>query len=273
MMRVGWIQTQPIYGNPAANLASVEARMSGAGADLWVLPELFSTGYLFGSREEAARLAESIPDGPTTQGLIALAGRAKCAIVAGLVERTADGRLFNAAVGVNADGMRAHYRKIHLFDLEKTWFEPGDRGFQVVSLGGAQVGIMICFDWRFPEAARALALRGAQVIAHPANLVQPYCQASMITRAMENRVFTITANRIGVERRGDVSLTFTGASRIVGPDGRVLSDGAPDRVGLNVVTIDPAKADDKMVTERNHLLTDRRPEHYYETGGGNLTLF
>jgi predicted amidohydrolase len=261
-MRIGWIQTRPTYANAAANLDSVADVLKAMPADVWVLPELFSTGYVFGTREETERLAEPIPDGPTTRGLCELAGRFGCSLVAGIAEKTDDGRLFNSGVAVDRTGLRAHYRKIHLFDWEKEWFDSGDTGLVVCDLAGARVGLMICFDWRFPETARTLTLLGAQIIAHPANLVHPYCQEAMVTRALENRVFTVTANRIGTETREGITLSFTGRSRIVAPDGSILSDGPISKTGFDVVEIDPSEADDKLVTPRNDLIADRRPIHY-----------
>jgi len=262
-MRLGYVQNHPLYGVREENVRMLESVVSAAGpADLWVLPELFASGYLFGSRSEAERLSEPVPDGATTAALIRLARETGAAFVAGLAER-AGGRVFNSAVAVDPTGVRALYRKIHLFDREKEWFDPGDLGFPVIPLAGARVGIMICFDWRFPEAARTLALGGAQLIAHPSNLVLPHCQDAMVTRAIENRVFTATVNRIGVERAGDGSqLTFTGRSRIVSPGGSVLAEAPATEIAAGVVELDPAEADDKRATARHDLLADRRPEHY-----------
>ncbi|MBM3286666.1 MAG: acyltransferase [Candidatus Eisenbacteria bacterium] len=266
-MRVGWIQTEPVYGDTRANLRQVESVVQSREADLWVLPELFATGYLFGGRAELSRLAEAIPAGPTTQEMIRLSRSAGCAFVAGIAEGAPSGMIFNAAIAVDPAGLRALYRKIHLFDLEKEWFDPGDTAYPVVSIAGARVGMMICFDWRFPEAARSLALAGAQIIAHPANLVHAHCQNAMVTRAIENGVFTVTANRTGAESRGDASLVFTGRSRIVAPDGRILSDGPAQEPACDVVELDPTAADDKRVTPRNDLLGDRRPA-FYRSGPG-----
>ncbi|MBM4397491.1 MAG: acyltransferase [Deltaproteobacteria bacterium] len=262
MLRLGWIQTLPVHGDPAANVAAVEPALLSGEADLWVLPELFSTGYLFDDRADLARVAEPVPDGPTARALVSLAVRGRCAVVAGVAERGDDGRLFNSAIALDGGGVRAVYRKVHLFDLERRLFDPGDLPFPVLGLAGARVGLMICYDWRFPEAARTLALAGAQVIAHPSDIVQPHCQAAMVTRALENRVFTVTANRVGTEERGDHRVEFTGGSRVVGPDGRVLSDGPVDRPASGVAEIDPAEADDKRATATNDLFADRRPEMY-----------
>jgi len=261
-MQLGWIQTAPVYGEPRVNLSAVEAVIREQKADLWILPELFSTGYLFGSREELESLCEPVPYGPTVGALVDLAGESETALVAGIAERGEDGKLYNTAVAIDAGGVRARYRKIHLFDLETIWFDSGNLPNPVVPLAGARVGLMICFDWRFPEVARSLALQGAQILAHPSNIVQSHCQAAMVTRAIENRVFTITANRVGFEKRDDWELSFTGGSRIVDPDGRLMSDGPAKGFASGVVEIDPAVADDKRVTLRNDLFEDRNPACY-----------
>ena len=161
------------------------------------------------------------------------------------------------------DGIVATYRKLHLFYEEKRWFTPGDLPLPVVDIGKARVGLMICFDWRFPEVARVLALKGAQVLLHPANLVQEHCQDAMITRCLENRVFAVTANRIGRETKPDgVSLSFTGRSQMVNPRGELLCRAASDKPATLLVDIDPRQADDKLATDRNDIFQDRRPEFY-----------
>lgn len=262
MMRIGYVQNDPVYGEPAANLDAVEAHIGAAPpADLWVLPELFASGYLFGERQECARLAEPVPGGPTTQGLLRIARERCCAIIAGLPERAGE-RIYNAAVAVDPSGVRTVYRKVHLFNREKEWFDPGDTPFPVIDIAGARVGMMICWDWRFPEVARTLALGGAQLLAHPSNLVLPYCQAAMVTRALENRVFVATVNRIGREDRAGSDLTFTGGSRVVSHEGRVLSDAPSEAASVDVIEIDPLRADDKRATPGNDLFADRRPEFY-----------
>ncbi len=258
-MRIGWVQNAPVRDDRAGNLARVEALIAGCDADLWVLPELFATGYLMADRDALARVAEPVLDGPTTAFLTDLACRRGCAFVAGIAESAPDG-LFNSAVAVDATGLRAVYRKVHLFDTERRVFDPGAGPYPVVDLAGAQVGIMICFDWYFPEPARAMALAGAQVIAHPSNLVLPHCQAAMVTRALENRVFTVTANRIGTESVAEMTVSFTGASRIVDPNGRVCSDGPADREAADMIVIDPFAANDKAINGRNNLFADRQPD-------------
>ena len=180
-----------------------------------VLPELFNTGYQFISREEARDLAEKVPSGRTCKAMTDLARSGNMILVFGLAERDKD-RIYNSAAIVGPEGYMGVYRKTHLFAEEKLFFEPGDTGFQVFDTGSARVGIMICFDWWFPESARSLALKGADIICHPANLVLPDCQQAMVTRSLENGVFSATANRIGTESRGGKRpLSFTGKSQIL----------------------------------------------------------
>ena len=122
--------------------------------------------------------------------------------------------------------------------------------------------MMICFDWLFPESARSLALQGVQLIAHPANLVLPYCPDAMVTRCLENHVFTATANRVGNEQRGGASLHFIGTSEVVDPNGNVLLRLSPAEEQIPAADIDLSQARNKRINERNDVLTDRRPDQY-----------
>jgi predicted amidohydrolase len=258
-VRVGYVQFEPVFGRKDANLDKVAGFLDRANADLVVLPELFTTGYTFESREELLALAEE-PGGKTFSALCDLSGATGAAIVAGLPERDGDA-CYNSCFVFSGGAVIGSYRKIHLFDREKGLFTPGNRGFTVVMAGGAQIGLMICFDWIFPECARALALMGAQVICHPANLILPHCPQAMITRCLENRVFAITANRIGTETRAGQAFTFIGSSQVVSPRGEVLVRAGTDEL-IQVIDIDPALAEIKTVTPANHVLADRRPEFY-----------
>ena len=259
-MITGYVQNSPEFGKRAANFEQVRSLTEGLEADLLVLPELFATGYAFTSRDEAAGLAEDA-GGPTAAFLRDLAGRIGGAVVAGFPEKSGQ-RLYNSAMLVDPGGVLGVYRKIHLFAREKEWFSPGDRPFAVYALPSAVVGMMVCFDWIFPEAARSLAVLGAQVISHPANLVLPYCQEAMKTRCLENRVFAVTANRIGNEKRGDNDLTFTGMSQVTGCRGEVFFRSDSENCGVQTLEIDPHDAYDKRVTACNDILEDLRPELY-----------
>lgn len=262
IMKVGYLQFDPVFGEVKRNLDSVAQRLERADCDLMVLPELFASGYQFVASDEVAQLAESIPDGPTTQRLLEVARARRMLIVGGLPERGVDGH-YNSAVLVGPDGIVGVYRKSHLFFEETIWFRPGDTGFQVWEVDGVKIGLMICFDWYYPEAARTLALKGADIICHPSNLVLPNCPDSMPTRCLENRVFAITANRIGTEARGGKRpLTFIGSSEVVDPRGQLLRRAGRDQEDLGVVEIDPIESRNKLINPYNDLLSGRRPELY-----------
>jgi predicted amidohydrolase len=149
-----------------------------------------------------------------------------------------------------------------LFDREKLFFAPGNLPFQVFQTSVGPVGIMICFDWYFPESMRTLALRGAHIVAHPSNLVLPHCPDSMPVRCRENRVFAVTSNRVGTEDRGGVSLTFIGKSQITSSRGDILARASESRAEVHVRSVDLGEAANKRVTGMNDLFEDRRPEFY-----------
>ena len=261
-MRIGIAQTSPAFGEVARNIKDALGLIGRERADLWVLPELFASGYQFATAEECRDLADPVPGGFTTGALAKHAAEKGCHIVAGLPERDGD-RIFNSAVVVGPDGFLTCYRKVHLFYHEVEFFAPGDRPFPVIDLGFARVGVMICFDHLFPESARSLALRGADVIAHPANLVLPdLAQRTMTIRALENGVYTATANRVGTEARTDETLVYTGQSQIVDPSGEIVARLSTTNVGVFVAKIDVERARDKRITDFNDKLADRRPERY-----------
>ncbi len=261
-MKVGYVQTSPAFGRVEENVRRAIKKLETLSADLVVLPELFNTGYRFKSAAEARRLSEEVPGGYTTTRLIEAAKAGPKFIVAGLAE-SKGARLYNSALLVGPRGLLGVYRKAHLFWHEKDFFTPGSTPFRVFRAGGARVGIMICFDWIFPEAARALALKGAEIICHPSNLVLPHCPDAMVTRRIENRVFAVTANRVGVEERirGE-RLKFIGRSQVVGPDGKVLCRASKGRGEARAVRLEPRRARDKMITPKNHLFRDRRKRLY-----------
>ncbi|MBN2171985.1 MAG: hypothetical protein JW819_11770 [Candidatus Krumholzibacteriota bacterium] len=261
-LRVAVVQTAPRLGERAANLADMAARARAAAADLTVFPELATCGYAFGARDAVADLAERPGGSPGLDALQALAEELRGALVAGL-PLAEGGRLYNAAALLRPGAEPVFYRKLHLFYREPELFDAGDAPPRVHEFRGLRLGLMICFDWIFPELARHLALAGADLIAQPANLVLTLCQDAMVTRAVENRVWTLTANRVGEERFPDgETLRFTGGSQVVDPCGRrvlALPVGEP---AAGTADVDPAAARDKMVTARNHVLDDRRPALY-----------
>lgn len=261
-MRVGFYQYDPQFGAVGKNLDQLTARLDEVDADLVVLPELCTSGYQFTTGQEVRDLAEPVPDGPTTRRLMDIAKRRGMYIVAGLPEQ--DGaRCYNSAVLVGPSGLIGRYRKTHLFHEETVWFTPGDSGFHVWNIGQATIGVMICFDWYYPEAARSLAIQGADIICHPSNLVLPNCPDSMPVRCLENRVFAVTCNRIGSEARGGKEpLTYIGNSEIVTPKGVILHRAPRDKEELTILDIDPSEARSKQLNPYNDLLRDRRTDLY-----------
>lgn len=250
------------FGKRETNFARVEALVADTlDVDLLVLPELGFTGYEFKDRDEVADFAEPLGGGPTSDFLRKLAHRLDAVIIAGYPERSGD-RFYNSCMMATPSGELTNYRKIHLFSRECDLFLAGDAPPAVVETPAGRVGMMVCFDWIFPEVSRMLAVAGAQIIAHPSNLVLPYCQRAMFARSIENHVFTITANRIGTESRAGRSLTFTGASQIVSPDGEVLAAAASNAEAVHTVEVDVDQADAKQINPYNHLITSRRPDLY-----------
>ncbi len=258
-MRLAIAQMEPMLLDLDENLSRLKELLHQAEdnrVDVLVLPELCNSGYVFESLEEARSAAEEIPLGRFSDLLISWSNHERL-VVAGICESTPQ-RLYNSAAVFSQGEHIATYRKIHLFLNEKDWFKPGTEEPPVVEFKGARFGVMVCFDWAFPEIARVLTLKGAQVILHPANLVLPYCQDAMITRSVENSVFTATANRTGTER----GVEFSGNSQITNTNGKILATLDRGRTGIAFVDIQPQDADNKMITVRNHIIDDRRPELY-----------
>jgi len=260
--QIALVQFKPVRRDVKTNIKKVQDLLNGITADLLVLPELANTGYLYENAKRITPYAEgNHGDGVFLSSLIHLAASTNGIIVAGYAELDGD-HVFNSAAVVSDKGVVENYRKTHLYADEKLIFEPGNTGFKVFEWQGVKIGMMICFDWIFPESVRTLALQGAQIIAHPANLVLPYCQDAMITRSIENKVFTITANRIGQEQLGKDHLRFTGRSQMTSPNGEILYRGPKNTETVHITTIDPEQAQNKRISARNELFDDRRPEHY-----------
>ena len=265
-MHVAVAQTQPRLGENDRNLEAGIARLEeavAAGAELLVLPECAIPGYMFDGLEEAMPFAEEIP-GPTTEALDAACRRLGAHVVCGLLEREGDA-LYNAAVLVGPEGLVGGYRKTHLPFLGVDRFvTPGDE-LSVYDTPLGRIGLEICYDLRFPEVTRTLALRGADIVAHPTNFpMAAKVQTEVITRARaaENRIYLLTANRVGKERWGE----FCGWSQIVDPFGTRLAEADETEEKLLVADIDLEKARDKDYVIPGeyelYLFGDRRPELY-----------
>jgi predicted amidohydrolase len=259
-MRVGYIQTSPIFGEKEKNFDQINNLVSNTKADILVLPELFATGYTFVSKREAANFSEN-NEGKTAIFLEKLAKKTDALIIGGYIENS-DKKIYNSAMIVSKEGVIGNYRKLHLYYKEKLWFSHGDLPLKVYRFKDFNIGVMICFDWFFPETMRSLALLGADIIAHPANLVLPYCQDAMIIRCLENKVYGITSNRIGVEKRGSDGFKFTGKSQITSYNGGILSSAPKDEKFIDVAEIELENVRDKSINAYNHIFQDRRVEFY-----------
>ncbi len=267
MLNISLVQFTPEFGNPMYNLQQIAALLKGIETDIIVLPELCTTGYSFLSKEEALGASEG-PDGQKVTFFKQLAKEHKAIVVAGVAEKSG-GKTYNSALIALPGGETKVYRKTHLFFREKQCFEEGDSGFFIVQhpLKDCKVGVMICNDWRYPEAARSLALLGADLIACPSNLVSDVWRIGMPARALENKVFVAVANRCGTEVRqledgNTQSLTFTGGSVLYNFAGEVIEQASKTEHRVITLQIDPLLTRDKSFNDFNDLLKDRRPGFY-----------
>ena len=255
-------------GNLARMLAKLEAA-AAQGAALVVFPECALPGYCFESLEEARPYAETVP-GPATKAFTVACKKLNVHAVFGMLE--ADGeRMFNTCVLVGPGGVVGTYRKVHLPFLGIDMFTtPGNRPFAVHEIPvGSQtlrVGMNICYDGSFPEAARVMTLQGADIILLPTNWPPgSECMAGCVVnaRAMENHIYYLAVNRVGNER----GFRFIGMSKICAPGGHVLAEAAHEDECLLFAEIDPEKARNKHLVRvpgkhEINRIADRRPEMY-----------
>lgn len=266
-MLVAVAQIEPALGEREQNrelcLASIE-EAARVGCSLVVLPECASSGYVFESPEEAFIHAEEIP-GPFTDTLESACARLGITCVAGMLEREED-VLRNTAVLVGPDGLAGRYRKSHLPFLGVDRFVvPGDE-LAVVDTPLGRVGIEICYDLRFPEVTRALALQGAEIVVLPTNWpMAAAANAELLTtaRAYENCVYLLVANRVGRERTAQ----FCGRSQIVDPAGQRIAETDATSHTVLIAEVDVERARDKSIVPapgeyEMHLFDHRRPELY-----------
>jgi 5,10-methenyltetrahydrofolate synthetase len=257
-LTIGILQFAPKLGNIKENIETIDVLLKNAPhADLWVLPELASSGYNFSTQMEAMAASEHLNHSIFVQFLTEKARERNTLFVSGINERECN-RLYNSAIYVGPDGLRGIYRKLHLFHREKLFFEPGNTGIPVFDTPFGKMGMLVCFDWMFPEVWRLMALRGAQIICHPSNLVLPYCQTAIPGYALTNRIFVVTTNRTGTE--GD--LEFTGKSVLVNPKGEYLLKATQSDEAILTCEINLTDALDKQITPFNEAFDDRRMDVY-----------
>jgi predicted amidohydrolase len=265
--KIAIVQMDCRLGDKAENLKQIRrhfAEAASQGALLVIFPECALTGYAFESKEEAWPLAEPLA-GPTAAALAADSAELEAWVVVGFLEADG-GKLYNAAMLIGPGGLKAGYRKVHLPCLGVDRFATaGDRPFAVHDLGGLRLGMAICYDASFPEAARVLTLLGADLIVLPTNWPKGAANTAKYavpTRAMENHIYFAAADRVGEER----GWRFIGQSQIVDYEGNALA-AAGDREEVILAEIEPEKARAKRVIHvpgkyEVDRIGDRRPEMY-----------
>lgn len=267
-MRLACVQCDVVYGDPEANFARLERdvrSLAERGVDLIVFPEAFLTGYCAGTREAAWDLTLEATS-PVISQIEALAESVGVGIVAGFAERDGDA-IRNTALLCEPGVPVRFYRKTHLPWLGMDRFVvPGDV-VEVFETRWGTLGLMICFDIRFPELARALALKGADLILVPTNWpTGADVSADLLApaRAVENRVFVATCNRVGIEN----GFAFIGKSKIIDPSGEILC-GVETGEGILVADLDLTGAREKKIVRipgqhETELFRSRRPDLYSE---------
>lgn len=263
--QVAVVQLSPQILDVDANV-ELTVRAVGAarerGADIVVLPELCLSGYMFDTMDEVDSCAVTTEHPVFARWAQALAGSAGL-VVGGFAERSGSAVYISAAM-VTAAGVQAVYRKTHLWNREKRFFAEGTDAPPIVDTDFGRVGVLICYDLEFPEMARSLAMRGADLIAVPTNWAldaRPYGDEPpqvMLARAAArtNHVYVACADRAGRERDQE----FTGGSAVVDTAGWVLE--RPDNAGFALASLTLTTARDRQISGVNHVFGDRRPELY-----------
>jgi predicted amidohydrolase len=265
---VALCQLAPAMGEVEANRDRILAAVRAAkedGADVVVLPELATSGYVFEDEAEARGLAEPA-DGPTTRALHDLAASLDVTVVVGLPELQGD-HLYNSAVVVDRTGLRATYRKVHLWGREPQVFTAGDDPAPVVDMGWGRLSVLVCYDLEFPEWVRRTALAGADLVCAPANWPdegrpegeRPLDMVNVLAAAAANRIFIAACDRVGVER----GTRWVAGSVLAGPDGYPLAAAdLTQREQRLLASCDLRQARDKTLGAHNDRFADRRTDLY-----------
>ena len=266
--KIACVQMDVAIGDVKANREKIIERIrlaADAGAKLIIFPECALTGYCFESLAEAAEFAEPL-DGPSLQAIAEVCRETGSLVVVGFIER-ADSSFYNAAMVVGPGGVAGNYRKVHLPFLGVDRFlKPGDRQFEVIDLSIGRVGVNICYDASFPEAARSLKLLGAELVILPTNWpTGAWRTAEFIinARACENHINFVAVNRVGIER----GWQFIGRSKVVDVNGDTISEASADRQEILFAEVDIQGANNNKIVNvagayELDRLADRRPEFY-----------
>lgn len=279
VVKVACIQLEPIVGEKDRNILhslDMIEKAADNGARLLVLPELANSGYVFRSREEAFDLAEEVPGGKTCEAWMAVAKKRNLYIVAGIAEREGNA-LYNSSVVIGPEGYVGTFRKVHLWNEENLYFEPGNLGFPVFSTPIGRIGTFICYDGWFPESYRLCALQGADIICIPTNWVpipgqdpkrEAMANILVMGSAHSNSVFVAAADRVGTER----GQLFVGQSLITSYTGWPIAGPASDRdeeIIYAEVNLSDARRK-RNWNEYNQILRDRRTDVYEEMLGAHM---
>jgi predicted amidohydrolase len=260
-MHLSVIQFNTIFNNKELNLSKIEKYINEIDSDILVFPELATSGYFYTDKKQLFKIADEF-ESATVQKFQKLSTQMEKIIVFGFPEKVGD-KIFNsAAILIPDQKLSKVYRKTHLFYKEKFIFEEGDTGFEVINFNGINIGTMICYDWRFPEATRSLALKGADLIVCPSNLVTGVWQNVMSARALENKVYMAVSNKIGKESNEGDELIFNGESAIYSYDGSYLAKASSDTEQILTTQIHPQSTRDKSFNYYNDIFKDRRPNLY-----------
>jgi 5-aminopentanamidase len=267
MTRVACQQLAPVIGDLEGNFARADAAITeaiAAGAEVVVLPELCTSGYMFDDTAEARQLSIG-RDHPLLERWRQHSAQTDVVIAAGFCELGDDGKVYNSAV-LYPGGERepVFYRKLHLWDREKLVFEPGSELPPIVDSAVGKVSIVVCYDLEFPELTRGIALAGAQLLLVPTNWPlmerppgeRPGEVVIAMATARGNRMALACADRAGVER----GQAWTQGTSVISADGWVLAAG--HEPGMVLADLDLELALDKRWTEYAHIVDDRRPELY-----------
>jgi len=268
MIKLSLVQFEPLPGKNDINKEKLFHYASKVEADIIVFPELCTTGYFFQSREESTKNAENF-SGRTVSDIQKLSAEQDKVIIFGFAESWNDKIYNSAAIIFPEKELSRVYRKTHLFYKERFCFDPGDTGFFVIeeSRRDIRLGTMICYDWRFPEAARSLGLLGADLIVCPSNLVTHVWHKVMPARALENKCYLAVANRIGKEERNGEEVAFNGDSGIWSYNGDLITKaGGSDETVISTI-IHPENTRNKSFNEYNDIFGDRRPDMYVTNKG------
>ncbi len=258
-MKVSFLQLDSTFGSINANIQKLEDRLKNINADLLVLPELFTTGYMFQDKEELQKYGEPIPNGPTVKKLILLAQKYEVYLVVGMPEVEKD-KFYDTTILVGPDWYVGKNQKKHLFYKENLIFDKGENKYEVFQTPIGNIGLMVCFDYMFPEVYRTLTLQWAEILCLTCCLKTSPSKVMTIARAnaLSNWVYVIAVNRVGEER----GVQFSGCSEIIWPRMETLAQGEENTEDIQVVDIDISKARNKVYNEFNDLLKDRRTSYY-----------